>query len=215
MTIFFLKALLSSSEMKRGQKGWECTKQYCSGPGKGGVEKLTSDWEIGPATSTQGQDVRPWDWTRREVAATETFHEAGTLKCYSLSVKEPDKVHVSTQACSSETCLCPRIWVSKEQFPTPVKLQAHATPRYGVWTSHFLGYGIPNLRLDIGIASWANSEFLSAKQMQNFSSSKSTGNTIRNSCSLFSHRRKIKLLKIRFAIAVESLSRARLWPHEL
>ena len=133
-----LKRTSTSTEMKRGQEGWESPKQYCSGPRKGGAEELTSDWEISPATSHKDRIWGPGAEQGGQLQLR-PFHEAGTLKCYSLSVKEPEKVHVSTQASSSEACLCPRIWVSKGQIPAPLKPQAHATPRYGVRLYTFLG----------------------------------------------------------------------------
>lgn len=176
--IFFFEGPAELIRNEEGQKGWECTKQYCSGPGKGGVEKLTSDWEIGPATSTQGQDVRPWDWTRRAVA-TETFSWSWNPKVLQSQCKGTRQSTCLNPGMQQRFCLCPRIWVSKSVTPYTREAQAHATPRYGVWPTLSLGYGFP-------IWDWyrhcfSQSQSSLKKQMQKLLSSKSTGNTIRNS----------------------------------
>ena len=79
-----LKRTFKSTEIKRGQKGWESPKQHCSGPGKGDAGELTSDWEISPATSHKDRIWGPGAEQGGQLQLR-PFHEAGTLKCYSLS----------------------------------------------------------------------------------------------------------------------------------
>lgn len=152
--------------MKRGQKGWACTNPCCTGPRTGGAEGPTSVREISPLHQHRTRGV---ETVQGGQLPPRLLHGVGPLKVYNLSVKELDKLRLSSQGSSHEACLDPRSRGGKRTVSHENrKPQAHATLRLGHLIYTFLEIWDSPVWEWHRHCSWAGCACSLKKQMWNF-----------------------------------------------